>query len=389
MAIDWRDQTHEHRVRYQMVSQTNLDDVWGELGGVDPSGSSIEAAYYTDTRTSGKLSVYGEHWIRGSFIRVTDEIPDLGYSRELGTYIVTKDDASLEGGIWHYDLELHSMLKGLSEDRLTQPWSIAKGASALDCMKGVLLGSGMHSMRKVLGILDHPGDAQVEVDDSLAEDVRATTAQIMQAGRSRLECLYALAKMSHNRVDVNPHGNIVVAKRVSPGSRSPKFRIDLADERGVSLYGTLSRSSDWLELPDVVAIEHKYTDKSGKKSEQRTVYGEARLSSSHARSTARRGYSVVSFESVKEMAPKTAQRAHEMAKQRLAEQSTELVEWELQTVYLPLWEGDVVELVVHDGDPRYQGVRKCLVKQVEIELQHMTMRLTLKETASGDKGDEE
>lgn len=389
MAIDWRDQTHRHRVLYQMVSQTNLDDVWGELEGVDPSGSSIEAAYYTDTRTSGKLKVYGEGWVRGSFIRIIDEIPDLNYRNVLGTYIVTNDDAQLEGGMWCYELELHSMLKGLSEDRLTQPWAIAKGASALDCLKGVLLGSGMHSMRKVLGVLDKPSDAHVEVDDSLAEDVRATTAQIMQAGRSRLECLFALASMSHNRIDVDPYGHIVVSRRVNPGNKSPKFRIDLEDERGVSMYGTLSRSSDWLELPNVVAIEHKYTDKSGEKSEQRTIYGEARLSSSHARSTAKRGYSVVSFESAKEMAPKTPQRAHEMAKQRLNEQSTELVEWELQTVYLPIWEGDVVELVVHDGEKSYQGVRKCLVKRVEIELQYMTMRLTLKETASGDKGDEE
>ena len=83
--MDWADQRIEKRVTFEMVSQTNLDDSWGLLEGVDLSSSSIEGAYYTDTRTSGKVRVVGEGWRRGSFIRPILEVPSEGIRRELGT----------------------------------------------------------------------------------------------------------------------------------------------------------------------------------------------------------------------------------------------------------------------------------------------------------------
>lgn len=390
-AIDWRDLTHQHRVTVQMVSQTNLDDVWGTLEGVDLSASSIDAGYYTDTRTSGKLKVYGEGWIRGSFLRVVHEVPDFNYHNVLGTYIVTDDDSGRgEGGIWSYDLELHSTLMGLANDRLVRPWSIAKGASAVTCIKQVLTASGMHSMRKALATFDGVREAKVEVDSSLADDVRATTAQVMKAGSTRLECLYALASMSKNRVDVTPHGTIKLTKFISPSARSPKFRIDIADERGIAEAGSLRRSTDWLSMPDTAAVEHSYsketTDGEGKKhSEQTTIYGIARVPASTHQAVANRGYSIVSFTSLPELATKTAKAANDRAAQILKESMLQLVEWELTCCYIPVWEGDVVELRVLDGDASYRGVRKCLVKNVSISLDTMMMRLTLRETASGDR----
>lgn len=388
-APDWRDLTAEHEVKIQMVSQTNLEDVWGELKGVDLANSSIEAAYYTDERTSGQLSVVGEGWKRGSFIRIIDTIPKYKYSNVLGTYIVTDDNATWSNGMWHYRLELHSTLKMLAQDLLTRPWAIAKGASALECMKGVLAGSGAHSMRKILGQFGASADSKVTMDDSLAEDVQATTAQVMAAGKSRLECMFALASMSNNRLEVHPRGYISVGKYVNPNSKVPKFRIDLSDPRGVAVEGSLSRSSDWLSIPDTYAVAHEYSEevtKGGKKvTEQRAIYGEAHLASTAAHSVARRGYSIVHFASLPQMSPKTAKRAQEIAEKRLNSQNTELIEWELDTVYLPLWEGDVVELVIPSG--AYAGVRKCFVKNVSINLQTMGMQLTLKETAAAEKGD--
>ena len=55
----------------------------------------------------------------------------------------------------------------------------------------------------------------------------------------------------------------------------------------------------------------------------------------------------------------------------------------------PSSEGDVVELIIRYGPKEYIGIRKCFVKEIEVELEHMTMHMTLKETASGDKGDED
>ena len=45
----------------------------------------------------------------------------------------------------------------------------------------------------------------------------------------------------------------------------------------------------------------------------------------------------------------------------------------------------MVSLVVPDGEERYRGARKCLVKSVDLALDTMQMKLTLKETASGDE----
>ena len=409
MAVDWADVTAEHELTFQMVSQTNFDDTWGELEGVDLAGSSIEAAYYTDERTSGTLSVVGEGWTRGSFIRIIHKIPKYNWTQTLGTYIVTDDGATWQNGVWHYTLELHSTLKMLASDLLTTPWVIAKGASALTCLKDVLLGSGAHSMRKILGNFDTAADATVTADTSLAEDKQATTAQIMKAGDSRLKCMFALASMSDNRLDVAPYGYITVAKRENPHAKVPKFRIDLADPRGVAVEGTLSRSGDWLSIPDTYAVQHTYsaevkTNETYKTSgtredgttykkgdpkyekQQMEVYGSAKVAASSAHSVQHRGYSIVKFESLPELVTKTSKAASEEAKKRLDAEQVELIEWELETIFLPLWEGDVVELVVHDGI--YTGVRKCLVKNVEIALDTMHLSLTLKETAAGDKGDE-
>lgn len=405
---DWRDLTAQHELTFQMVSQTNFTDTWGELDGVDLASSTLEAAYYTDERTSGKLSIVGGNWKRGSFIRVIHKIPKYKYTNVLGTYIVTDDSATWANGVWHYELELHSSLKMLAGDLLTRPWAIAKGASALSCMKAVLINSGAHSMRSIFGQFGTAADAEVALDTSLAEDKQATTAQIMAAGKSRLECMFALASMSNNRIDVHPHGYISVGKYINPHSKVPKFRIDLSDPRGVAVEGTLSRTTDWLSMPDTYAVQHTYSEevqssekytRSGTRKDgttykagenktenvQREIYGEAHLSASSAHSVAKRGYSIVRFESLAEMAPKTDKRAQEIAKERLKAETTELIEWELETVYLPLWEGDVVELVVPSG--LYTGVRKCLVKNVSINLETMHMQLTLKETAAGDKGD--
>jgi hypothetical protein len=98
---------------------------------------------------------------------------------------------------------------------------------------------------------------------------------------------------------------------------------------------------------------------------------------------------VTDFRTVNELSPATQATADALAKQYLAKGAVEQVEWELSTIYLPLWEGDVVDLVVRDGEAQYQGTRKCLVKSGTIDLEHMRMKLTLKETASGDWDDDE
>lgn len=372
MAIDWKDQTRKDRLKFEMVSATSLNHTYGELDGVDLSGSTLDAAYYTDLRTSGKLKVRGDGWVRGSRIRITHEVPDWNYRNVLGTYFVTADPASRHHGGWEYELNLESSLKGLSEDKLVRPWTIAKNAMAVT------------AMRKCIG------DAKQTYDVSRAKNAKLKTPQVIDSGTSRLEALFTLCTLSKNRVDVNGNGTIVVSPYVLPANKAAKFRIDLDDARGVSL-DDLERESDWLSMPDVVAVSHKYSDsvKKGGKTEtvQREINAVAKVSGKAHQSNVLRGYTITDFRSLSELEPRTAQQAQKLANSYLSGDTRELVTWTLSTTYLPVWEGDVVELAVRDGMQAYRGIRKCLVKNVSLDLQHMTMRLTLKETASGDEED--
>lgn len=393
-AIDWADQTRHDVLTFQMVSPTNIDQVYGELEGVELSGSSLTAAYYTDTRTSGRITVHNGNWIRGSMIRVIHSVPEWNYKHEIGTYIVTNDDAVREKSEWVYELTLHSRLFGLSTDKHVRPWTIAKNASALKAARQTLKDSG------------------TPYKEVSPKDKKYKDAVVVESGTDRLKALFDICEVAGNRLDVDAHGRVILAARVNPSSKTAVWRIDLKDTRGVAVDG-LSRSTDWLQMADVVAVSHKFSEKvqeqdgyyksNGTKSDgtkykkgdpkykeksvEREVNGIAKVSASTHQAHAKRGYSVVNFISLSEMSPKTAAQAQKIAQQHLKDEQHELVEWELTTMYRPVWEGDVVELVVHDGLKEYQGVRKCFVKSLDLDLEHMTMRLTLKETASGDKGD--
>ena len=372
MALDWKDLTRRDLITVQMISPNNLNDTFGELDGVDLSGTSIEGAYYTDVRSSGKLSYVGDGWVRGSFIRIIHEVPEWDYRRVLGTFIVTDDGAVRRNGTWVTELTLQSTLFGLSTDLIPRPWTIATNAMALKAMR------------------ENMNTAGFAYDMSGAVDYKLKTPLVVESGTSRLAALYSLCTLSNNRLDVLPDGRVSVSQYVKPASKSAVARIDLSDPRGLALDG-LARTTDWLQMVDTAAVSFKYSDtvKKGSKTEtvQREITAYVHVSQELHQSHRSRGYTVTDFRSVSDMEPKTAARAQQLAQQYLKENAPELIEWELTTAYMPIWEGDVVELVIPDGIAEYRGVRKCLVKNIDVSLGDMTMKLTLKETASGDKGD--
>ena len=363
--MDWRDLTRTGEVVVEQVSPTNVDATMGPLEGVDLSGSSLSWGYYADTRTTGKLHVVGDGWRRGSMLRVTYRVPEWGWQRELGTYIVTSDAASRDHGTWSYDLDLQSVLYGLSTDLLVRPWAIAKNAMALTAARQIVAAAGR------------------ELVADGANDYRLKSAKVIETGTSRLSALFALADMANDRLDVDGHGRVTISPYVAPASKVPTLGIDLADPRGVALDG-LTRSTDWLKMPNVAAVQFTY-NAGGK---QREINASAMVSASAHQSQSARGYTVTDLHQLSEMSPQTAAKAQQLASQYLANDATEHVEWSLTTTYLPICAGDVVELTVHDGLADYRGRRRCLVKTCELDLGGMTMQLTLKEAASGDKGEE-
>lgn len=356
---DWLNQKLEHEAHVYMVSPQNPDAVIGELEGVDMGSSSLSAAYYTDTRTSGQLRVIGGNWTRNTLLRVC--VRTEGAEREIGTYIVADDPATRENGTWAYDLELQSRLYGLSTNIGPEPWTVASGGSTKEAVTAILEANRCPYI--------HEGN-----------DWRISSPVVYESDTHALSRLFSLCEMGGNRLDVNGHGEVTVEPYVEPSRRAASFEIDLQSARGIA-HGGLQRSTDRLSMPNRVAVAYRYSEDVDGESVEREV-------NAHADATGdtgfgARGYIVTDFRILDDLSPATEARARELAKSYLADQR-EHVEWEITTQYLPVWEGDCVALLVSDGMEEYQGRRHCLVKNVELELKHMTMRLTLKETASGD-----
>lgn len=363
-ALDWTDAAKVNRVRVLMVDPRDVTRVLGELKGVNLSASSLDASYYSDTRTSGKLAVLGDGWIRGSLIRIVHEIPEWRYSNVLGTYIVTDDGARRDAGAWHYDMTLQSRLYGLSTDKLDKPWMISANSYAETVMSQLIDGAEYYRMIGAPSVY------------------RFKTPQVLGTGTSRLSALYAMTNASRSRLDVTPDGNVIVAPYVEPKNRTPQLRIDLRSSRGVAS-GALTRKTDWLTMPDEVVISYKYSETVDGKAVQREITGSATVWQQAHQHKSNRGYRVTDFIELRDMQPATAVRAQQLALEYLGRESSESVEWELTTLYLPVWEGDVIELYVPDGQQGYTGLRKCLVKSVSLSLDGaMPMRLTLREVTN-------
>ena len=365
---DWLDQTRKGRLRAYLVSPTNPDHIYDELTGVQWDKSRLSAGYYTNTRTSGELAFAGDGWKpRGAFVRIVYEVPDWDYSVELGTYAATEDPTTRRNGNWYTTLTLHSMLYTMSLDIATCPTLISAGASMLTAMRRELEEAG-----------------RAYIFES-ANDYRFTSPKVLETGKSRLSRMYEICDMSDNRLDVDGHGRVLVAPYVSPSNRPVIARIDLSDPRGIAFDG-VSRSTNWLEMPTMAAVNYTYseTDANGKMVNREINAAVSVMATNHASRTIR-GYNIVDFHSLTELTPATGAGAQAKAKEYLEHDAYEKVEWELTAKYLPIWEGDVIELVVPDGDPMYSGTRKCLVKNCDISLPSMDMRLTLKEVNGLDE----
>lgn len=370
---DWTDLGRADRFRVEMVSPTDVEDTIGELGGVVLSKCKVAAGYYTDARTSGSVTVVGDGWVRGSMLRIVHEVPEWGYSRELGTYFVSDDDADRNAdGEWETTLTLQSRLWALGQGKEATPWAVARNASTLSLTRQLLAREGF------------------PVVDRDAVDRRLSGAVVMEAGKSVLDRLYGLCDLSGNRLDVDGHGRVTVARYVPPASRVPQMAIDLSDPRGIAVAGSVSRSTDWLSMPTecVVSCQWSETKRRGKKSVtvERQVVGRATVSANDHAARAARGYRVTDLHSVSDLQPRTTAQAQKVARSYMAKASVEGVEWSMEVPMVgDLWEGSVIDVTV-PGSGSYSGVRRCLVKNVTVNgLSKPTMKLTLREVASGEE----
>ena len=362
--MDWRDLTKRGRMRAWYVEPNSLDNVVGEVQGVKWDACSVEHGYYTDTRTTAKLVAHDPQWDWRSWIRITYETDD--YEADIGTYIVTDDPATHDKGRWEYQFALNSVLWGLSQEKAYGALTIAKGATTAKTLKRIFGYCG----------------CAYSIDG--LKEYTASRIFTLPRGKSMLEWLFSVANYTGNRVNVTGHGVVTVKKRTLPKDISQAVTLDIEDPRGLVI-GQIGRKSDWLTTPGRVIVHHQ----AGSGDEARDIVGVATVASSHHASFANRGYIMTEYESVSDMSPETQEQAEYLAKQALKERSATLTEWEASVPFLPIKAGTGVTLLPHDY--AYKGERKCFVKSISISDMHLnrpTMKLTLKECSSGDKGDE-
>jgi len=343
---DWtKHQSHADKLTFEQVDPATLAHR-APLTGVVRSGSSLTWQYYSDTRASGTLMVDGTDWDGTSAIRITHSIPDWGFTRVLGTFLVTADDLTWSHGRWQGSMELHSMLYALSTDLMVGGWSVGVGGRALDVVSQVCSTCG-----------------RPYTELSSANDHIYTSAATWDIGKSYLSVLEDVCDTASDRMDVAADGHVTCGPYAVPSGKTPAYALDAG---GPLVYGDVSYSSDALSTPGRVIVD--YTDSS---SNHITAFSDA--SASSASSSARRGYMVSELQSVSDLSPATATAAQALADSYLASDGTSDDEWTVQQHYVPLTEGDVVTLTV-DGT-----AHKTLVKEVDLDLKAgLLMKTTYK-----------
>lgn len=350
--MDYKDQHNDMRVTVQMVSPHSLDMVLGELQGVVLDSSSVSAAYYTDTRTSAKIKVIGENWIPDSLLRIIVNVG--GEERTIGTYRVYDMDAEEEAGTWVYTLSCESMLYRISKD---------EGAGAL------IIKAGVTAMQAAAQNLEWAGAAyDIDGNDALINSPIA-----FDSGANRLTQVMKLCSMSDNRIDVDGNGVITITPYKEPANMSPAFTLDLNDPRGIVHQG-ITRSTDRFSLENRVVVAYRANDGNS----QNEIVGYADVPGNLSPET--RGAVISDYRVVDSLTPPTMAAAFDLAKKYAALKKPSY-EWDITTQYLPIWEGSVIALVVHSGSET--GLRKCLVKNLDMNLGDLTLKLKLKEVANG------
>lgn len=357
---DWRDMP-KGELFFEMLPPANLDDSYGQLDGVILSGCSITEGYYTDARVSAKLEVEEGNWIRQSAIRITYRVPEMGYEEELGTFFATGDSGGRSKGLSTVELDLVSTLHAMSLQKARSPHWLQPGAYARTAMRQMC--DACH---------------REMVDDGANDHVYSETS-MLESGESYLDRMFALCEDANDRLDVDGHGRVLVQAYVLPSQRVPTFEIDLDDPRGIAHDG-VDKSSDYLSLPSEVHVIYRWTEGSGDSAQQMEIAGSA-YGSGHV-SFGSRGYIVSEVEVLNELEPAAEWRAEQIAQERLAALSVETEEWTLTTEYLPIHRGDVGYLR-GDGPERL-----VMVKSLDLNLENMQMKLTLKSAESADRGDE-
>jgi hypothetical protein len=346
----WRNTERRDRFVFEQIDPLNLDISRGYLEGVVLRGSSLSEGYYTDTRISGQLEIVNANYIENSMIRIHHHVDEWDYHNVLGTFFVLLGDASYQHGVWSGVLELKSALYGLQEDYWAWNYTIPAGSYT-----NSVFGSIFDTCQRKYSIL------------SSVNNTKYAQALCHEFGKNILTSVFETCDKCNARLGVNSSGVVTVSPYINPANIAPIFEYDY-DAKDSLIVSEVTRFDNGADRPGRVGV--------GFKSGDTEILAYSDVSSASSASRQRRGYTKTNIHTLSDMSPQTKAQAQQLAKNYLGEESTLTEEFEFESLYVPLHQGDTVRLTI-DGKTYI-----CLVKNVEPKFEPgMAMKIRLKAVA--------
>lgn len=360
-GVDWKKTGYTYDVHVDIVHQTNVDNVLGQLKGVTLEGLKITESYYSDSRVQAKVSTIGQHvyadgYVENARLRIVLSIPSKEWSRNLMTGYVSDIKQEYKNGYVKKTYTLEGTMWGLLNHKLSSPVTIALRAELTSICRS---------------LLDGQTKMQYEMIGAQMHYYRSTI--LYEAGTNLSTVLFELNE-SYNRIDVDGLGRITFKKYVAPSKQTPSKIIVENDGRDLVL------SNSELELtgtdsPGRAIVTATVTDSNNN---QQTIVGAYDAPSGHKSSIANRGYLIARTDSYTGSSnnPSTAE-LNNIAKTNWTNSQSFGAEWTITTVFGNYHAGDVVEYSMSEDNPR-----KCLIKTAVTNLDEFTQELTLKDLGS-------
>lgn len=354
--IDYADREVRHRAEVVMVSPHDIDDELGILPHAVGT-AEIDRGYYTDDREAAYLDTSSwDAYAPYSWLRIYHiaRIGDREERIERGTYAIRKPEVQAGAGRITFSLALMSAIGALSEDYDAWPMAIGQGARASASISAICLKC------------KRPYVLEPSFDDYL---FRSSLA--LEAGKPFRSRLYEICSATGNRMTVDSHGRLTFSKYIPPRERDASLLLDADDPRSSIIDGSIALHPDAFSRPSRSVVVYRDGD--------RIISAQADLPAESEVSAERRGYMIAELHQLVDMGdPKTVSHAQQLAREYLADGADPAQSWELQTLWMPLDQGDVVSFAPRSYDPMGDGSpRKCLVQTVEES--ETRLKLTLKE----------
>lgn len=349
---DWHSREIRHRTEVVAVNPHDLDDEWGTIEHVAGSCTLVHG-YYTEQRVSASVEMrsfadYPDH----AFLRIYHLAGDERIER--GTFAISRARPKTAAGAITMGLSLMSALGMISEDYDAWPMSVGQGARTKDVIAAICGKAGRAYTLSPTFV-----------------DYIWRTGRVMEAGKSLLSRLYEACSASSNRLDVDPHGLLTFEQYVNPADKDPSATIDVGDPRSIVIDGTIVPGTNLFGRPSRSIVMHGADDT--------FIAAQSDLPATDPASFERRGYRIAEMHELSDMgSPRTVAHAQQMARNYLASDSAPSGTWEVDTLWMPLGQGDVVDFAPRMYDPWGGGEpRRCLVQSLDEGVG--TMKMLLKE----------